>query len=84
MAATLLQPRPVIAGLAPYRPPLGGRAGLLLDFNENARGPSPAVLERLRELDAECLSRYPDRAPGERIGPGVHGNHNDPLDSCST
>jgi histidinol-phosphate aminotransferase len=53
--------------MAPYQPPLSGRAGLLLDFNENARGPSPAVLERLRELGAESLCRYPDREPGERL-----------------
>ena len=67
MDGTLLRPRTLVAGTAPYQPPLSGRAGLLLDFNESARGPSPAVLKRLRELDAESLCRYPDREPGERI-----------------
>jgi len=66
MGETTLRALPPVARTAPYRPPLGGRSGLLLDFNENARGPSAAVLERLRELDAESLCRYPDRAPGER------------------
>ena len=67
MAETSLRPLPAVLVSAPYRPPLSGRAGLLLDFNESAWGPSPAVLERLRELDAEHLCRYPQREPGERL-----------------
>jgi len=48
--------------MAPYKPPTGGRAGLLrLDFNENTIGPSPKVLERLREATAgDFLTLYPE------------------------
>lgn len=49
-----------------YRPPLSGRAGLRLDFNENAQGASPRVLQKLRELEPDCLARYPEREPLER------------------
>jgi histidinol-phosphate aminotransferase len=66
MAEVLLRPRVAVAQATPYRPPLSGRAGLLLDFNESGAGPSPVVLARLRELGAERLCRYPDREPGER------------------
>ncbi|HEU4400750.1 MAG TPA: histidinol-phosphate transaminase [Candidatus Polarisedimenticolia bacterium] len=58
-------PRPTteVERLAPYRVPAAGRRGLLrLDFNENLLGPSPRVLERLRSLDAEDLSLYPDES----------------------
>jgi histidinol-phosphate aminotransferase len=48
-----------------YRPPLAGRRGLRLDFNESTIGCSPRVLARLRPLDAETLARYPEREPVE-------------------
>lgn len=66
MGDTTLRPRPCVAGATLYRPPLRDHAGLLLDFNENAQGPSPRVLERLQELDSESLCRYPQREPVER------------------
>ena len=66
MGGLPLRPRAAVAQATPYRPPLNGRSGLLLDFNENGAGPSPAVLARLRELDAETLCRYPDREPSEQ------------------
>lgn len=50
-----------------YHPPLGGRDGLRLDFNENTVGCSPRVLERLRALTADELARYPEREPLEAI-----------------
>lgn len=50
-----------------YQPALGGRDGLLCDFNENLVGCSPRVLERLRSLTALDLARYPDRQSGERL-----------------
>lgn len=50
-----------------YRPPLGGRTGLRLDFNENTAGCSPRVLERLRTITADELSRYPEREPAEAM-----------------
>jgi len=49
-----------------YHPPLSGRAGLRLDFNENTEGCSPRVLQRLRRITAEELARYPEREPVER------------------
>jgi histidinol-phosphate aminotransferase len=63
----MLEARLAIQNLKEYRPPLSGRQGLRLDFNENTQGPSPAVLRRLRELRAEELARYPEREPIERF-----------------
>jgi histidinol-phosphate aminotransferase len=63
--ATRLQARSAVKNLHAYRPPLAGRQGLRLDFNESTIGCSPRVLERLRSLDAESLARYPEREPVE-------------------
>jgi histidinol-phosphate aminotransferase len=57
----VLRPRQVVQDLPTYHPPLAGRVGLRLDFNENTVGCSPRVLERLRQLTAEELARYPER-----------------------
>jgi len=43
-----------------YQRPEAGRGGLRLHLNENTRGCSPYVLERLRQLDATVSSLYPD------------------------
>jgi histidinol-phosphate aminotransferase len=48
-----------------YHPPLGGRTGMRLDFNENTAGCSLRVLDRLRSLGADELATYPERAPVE-------------------
>jgi len=61
----MLSPRAAIRTLPSYHPPLAGREGLRLDFNENTAGCSPRVLERLRQLGPEQMARYPDRAPAE-------------------
>ena len=61
----MLSPREAVRTLPSYHPPLAGRNGLRLDFNENTVGCSPRVLERLRELGAEQLARYPEREPVE-------------------
>jgi len=50
-----------------YHPPLAGRTGLRLDFNENTEGCSPRVLARIREITADDLARYPEREPVEAI-----------------
>jgi histidinol-phosphate aminotransferase len=50
-----------------YHPPLAGRDGLRLDFNENTVGCSPRVLERLRKIGPEELARYPEREPVEAL-----------------
>jgi len=61
----MLSPREAVRTLPSYHPPLAGRNGLRLDFNENAVGCSPRVLERLRQLGAEHLACYPEREPVE-------------------
>jgi len=61
----MLNPREAVRRLKTYHPPLGNRTGLRLDFNENTVGCSARVLQRLRELDAEQLARYPERKPLE-------------------
>jgi histidinol-phosphate aminotransferase len=48
-----------------YHPPLGGRIGLRLDFNESVVGCSPKVLERLHQIGVDELARYPEREPVE-------------------
>lgn len=63
----MLRTRGAVRNLPTYHPPLGGRTGLRLDFNENTVGCSPHVLERLRRIDFEDLARYPEREPVEAI-----------------
>src|SRR6266849_6231723 len=61
----MLEARAAVRNLHAYRPPLAGRQGLRLDFNESTVGCSPRVLAKLRSLDAETLARYPEREPVE-------------------
>ena len=61
----MLKARPAVQTLQQYHPPLAGRTGLRLDFNENVFGCSPRVLERLANLSKEDLARYPERATVE-------------------
>lgn len=61
----MLKARSAVQTLQQYHPPLAGRTGLRLDFNENVFGCSPRVLERLASLNKEDLARYPERAPVE-------------------
>lgn len=63
----MLNPRGAVRGLKEYHPPLGNREGLRLDFNENTVGCSPRVLEKLRQITADQLARYPDRDPAEKL-----------------
>src|SRR5512146_1998614 len=63
----MLKARPRVLGLKEYHPPLGGRSGLRLDFNENTLGCSPRVLARLRALGYEDLARYPERESTEAL-----------------
>ena len=62
----MLEARQSVRRLKQYKPPLGDRSGLRLDFNENTGGCSPRVMERLRELQPEQLACYPERAPVEK------------------
>src|ERR1700727_2126251 len=63
----IAKPRKAVLEMPEYHPPLAGRTALRLDFNENTFGPSPRVLERLRAVTAEELTKYPEREPAERI-----------------
>ena len=63
----MLEARESVRNLPTYHPPLGGREGLRLDFNENTVGCSPKVLARLREITAEQMACYPDREPIEAL-----------------
>lgn len=61
----MLKARPAVIAMSEYHPPLAGRQGLRLDFNENTSGCSPQVIARLRAITADDLTRYPERAPVE-------------------
>jgi histidinol-phosphate aminotransferase len=61
-----LDARAAVKSLHAYRPPLAGRQGLRLDFNESTIGCSPRVLAKIHSLDSETLARYPEREPVER------------------
>ena len=63
----MLEACDAVKKLHAYRPPLAGRTGLRLDFNENTIGCSPRVLAGLQSLDAESLARYPEREPMEKL-----------------
>ncbi len=69
----MLSARKAVRDMHEYHPPLAGRKGLRLDFNENTEGCSPRVLARIREITAEDLARYPEREPVEAIV-GAHLN----------
>ena len=61
----MIEARESVRNLPTYQPPLGGRDGLRLDFNENTLGCSPQVVARLRKITAEEIACYPERAPIE-------------------
>lgn len=63
----MLSARKAVQQMHEYHPPLAGRKGLRLDFNENTEGCSPRVLARIREITADDLARYPERQPVEAI-----------------
>jgi histidinol-phosphate aminotransferase len=67
-AVTMAVPRPrrAVEQMRPYHPPLAGRGGLRLDFNENTVACSPRVVEALAQVTGADLTRYPERAAVER------------------
>lgn len=70
VAETILkapQPRAGVRKIKEYHPPVAGRAGLRLDFNENTVACSPRVLQALRAVTAADLTRYPERESIERL-----------------
>jgi histidinol-phosphate aminotransferase len=54
-------PRAAVQKMRAYHPPLGGRLGLRLDFNENTVACSPRVLEALAGIAAADLAKYPEQ-----------------------
>src|SRR5271169_6693776 len=69
----MLSARKAVQQMREYHPPLAGRQGLRLDFNENTEGCSPRVLARIREITADDLARYPEREPVEAVVAGHLG-----------
>jgi histidinol-phosphate aminotransferase len=69
MAEGVLQqtpaPRAAVQRMHAYHPPLSGRQGLRLDFNENTVACSPRVLEMLARIAAADLAKYPERSQVE-------------------
>jgi len=63
----MLNARRAVREMHEYHPPLAGRKGLRLDFNENTEGCSPRVLARIQEITADDLARYPEREPVEAL-----------------
>ena len=63
----MLRPREAVRTVPAYHPPLAGRNGLRLDFNENTAGCSPRVMEKLRRISREQLAKYPEREPVEAL-----------------
>lgn len=57
----MLSPREAVRAVPAYHPPLAGREGLRLDFNENTTGCSPRVLKKLQQMTADDLTKYPER-----------------------
>lgn len=72
-ASTTLRPRSAVERMSEYHPPLAGRDGLRLDFNENTLAPSPRVAAALQRISAEGLTKYPEREPSERIAAAHFG-----------
>jgi len=66
-AMNTVKARRLVVEMPEYHPPLAERTALRLDFNENTFGPSPRVLEQLRKVTAEGLTKYPEREGVERI-----------------
>ena len=61
----VLRAREAVQQMKEYHPPLSGRQGLRLDFNENTDAPSPRVLDILKRFASQELTKYPERAPVE-------------------
>ena len=62
-----LRAREAVRVMKEYHPPLSGREGLRLDFNENTGSPSPRVAEILNRIASQELTKYPERAPVEAL-----------------
>lgn len=63
----MLRARQDVLATPAYHPPLAGRVGLRLDFNENTDSCSPRVLHRLQRITPQELAKYPEREPVEEL-----------------
>jgi histidinol-phosphate aminotransferase len=63
----VLRARDAVLKMKEYHPPLGGRDGIRLDFNENTSGCSPRVMTKLRAAAEDQLARYPERGAVEQV-----------------
>jgi histidinol-phosphate aminotransferase len=61
------EPRAGVRRMKEYHPPVAGRDGLRLDFNENTLACSPRVVEVLQKITAADLTRYPERGTVEAM-----------------
>jgi histidinol-phosphate aminotransferase len=61
------EPRSAVRRMKEYHPPVAGRDGLRLDFNENTLACSPRVIEVLKKITAADLTRYPERGTVEAM-----------------
>lgn len=61
------EPSTLARRMKEYHPPLGGRSGVRLDFNENTFACSTKVLEALGRISRSDLTIYPERARVEHI-----------------
>lgn len=68
-----VRPRKAVLDMPEYHPPLAGRDGLCLDFNENTLAPSPKVAEVLQQISISGLTKYPERQPVENIAAAHFG-----------
>ena len=66
-AKNIIKPRQAVLAMPEYHPPLAGRELLRLDFNENTFAPSPRVIERMQQITAAGLTKYPEREGVERV-----------------
>lgn len=62
-----VKPRRLVEEMPEYHPPLAERSALRLDFNENTFSPSPRVMDRLQQINAEGLTKYPEREGVEKV-----------------
>jgi histidinol-phosphate aminotransferase len=76
---TKVVPRRAVLAMPEYHPPLAGRESLRLDFNENTFAASPKVIERLHQITAEGLTKYPERDSVERIAATHFGLQSDQI-----
>ena len=67
VATMTVKPRAAVIAMPEYHPPLAERTALRLDFNENTFAPSPRVMDVLRSVTAEEMTKYPEREGVERV-----------------